>query len=311
MRYKSYLPAFAILFAIASCNSSQTEKQLNVKDPEGTIAFSDTASSSVKVFDNNGRVCIQQTNTYYEVVDAFEGSSRIPLILKITRTDLCYADSVNKDKVYQISAKSVMDTKEIKWEAQFVATDVNLKDNTNTLLAIHEGTGEKEDLVSRFSLLTGKEIFNCSYGDLRVSIPNVKGKRFLGFVSRNAVGEPIKRSGKENLIGTVNYSSSSEQLSSLNIFLKRSALSSTIPSYTPEMVFVPTNENVSVIEDGKAAILMKVDENYKASDVKDFALKLTFYYGSDNEFTEIYIPVENDRLQLSKAKFDSDIFSIQ
>lgn len=91
-----------------------------------------------------------------------------------------------------------MDTKEIKWEAQFVATDVNLKDNTNTLLAIHEGTGEKEDLVSRFSLLTGKEIFQLpSMEILRVSIPNVKGKRFLGFVSRNAVGEPIKRSGRK------------------------------------------------------------------------------------------------------------------
>lgn len=299
------------LLILSACNTQQDQNTAIETIPEGKVAFSDTASSSVKVFDNNGRVCIQQTNTYYELVDAYEGSSRIPLLLKITRTDLCFADSVNKNKVYQISAKSVMDTKEIKWDAQLVATDINLKDNSNTLLAVHEGTGEEEDLISRFSLLTGKEIFNCSYGDLRVSIPNVKDKRFLGYISRNAVGNPIKEKGEENLIGIINYSTSQRAVSSAKILLKRSGLSSAIPAYTPEMILVASNANVSTIEDGKMSILMKADEKFQPTDVKDFALKLTFYYGTDNEYTEISIPVENDLLQLSKAQYDSDIFIIQ
>ncbi len=299
------------LLILSACNTQQDQNTAIETIPEGKVAFSDTASSSVKVFDNNGRVCIQQTNTYYELVDAYEGSSRMPLLLKITRTDLCFADSVNKNKVYQISAKSVMDTKEIKWDAQLVATDINLKDNSNTLLAVHEGTGEEEDLISRFSLLTGKEIFNCSYGDLRVSIPNVKDKRFLGYISRNAVGNPIKEKGEENLIGIINYSTSQRAVSSAKILLKRSGLSSAIPAYTPEMILVASNANVSTIEDGKMAILMKADEKFQPTDVKDFALKLTFYYGTDNEYTEISIPVENDLLQLSKAQYDSDIFIIQ
>ncbi|MBK7147898.1 MAG: hypothetical protein IPH78_03530 [Bacteroidetes bacterium] len=299
------------LLILAACNNKQGQNDAMETIPEGKVAFSDTASSSVKVFDNNGRVCIQQTNTYYELVDAYEGSTRIPLLLKITRTDLCFADSVNKDKVYQISAKSVMDTKEIKWDVQLVATDINLKDNSNTLLAVHEGAGEEEDLISRFSLLTGKEVFNCSYGDLRVSIPNVKDKRFLGYVSRNAVGNPIKEKGLENLIGIINYSTSRNAVSSAKILLKRSGLSSAIPAYTPEMTLVPVNANVSIIEDGKMAILMKADEKYKPSDINDFALKLTYYYGTDNEYTDIIIPVENDQLQVTKAQYDSDIFTIQ
>ncbi|MBK8657680.1 MAG: hypothetical protein IPN22_02065 [Bacteroidetes bacterium] len=299
------------LLILAACNNKQGQNDAMETIPEGKVAFSDTASSSVKVFDNNGRVCIQQTNTYYELVDAYEGSTRIPLLLKITRTDLCFADSVNKDKVYQISAKSVMDTKEIKWDVQLVATDINLKDNSNTLLAVHEGAGEEEDLISRFSLLTGKEVFNCSYGDLRVSIPNVKDKRFLGYVSRNAVGNPIKEKGQENLIGIINYSTSRNAVSSAKILLKRSGLSSAIPAYTPEMTLVPENANVSIIEDGKMAILMKADEKYKPSDINDFALKLTYYYGTDNEYTDIIIPVENDQLQVTKAQYDSDIFTIQ
>ncbi len=288
-------------------NKPQTNEPVKVS---GKQVYQDSSSSMVKVFDQNGRVCIQQTSTYYEMVDAYEGTNKIPLLLKITRTDLCYADSVNKDKVYQISAQSVMDTKPINWQAQFVATDIQLKDKTNTIEAIHEGTGEEEDLIRRFSLQSGKEIFSCSYGDMKVSIPNLRERRFVGFTSRNAVTNPVKNTGGENAMAFITYSSSSASISKLVLKLKRGAVAGKIPSYTPEMTFVAGNENSNVVEDGKGLLMMKLDENYKPTDLTNFSVQFTVYYGDDNESTTITIPVVNDKFDVSAAKYDKDIFEL-
>ncbi|MFN8300669.1 MAG: hypothetical protein U0T75_16320 [Chitinophagales bacterium] len=278
---------------------------------EGKQVYTDTSTSSVKVFDNNGRVCIQQTSTSYEMVDAFEGTNRIPLLLKITRTDLCFADSVNKDKVYQITAKSLMDTKDINWSTQFVATDLQLKDKTNTLLATHEGENGEEDLVSRYSLLDGKLVFSCSYGDMKVSIPNLRERRFVGFTSRSAVTSPLRKVEGDNVMALISYSSSSKAISQLVLSIKRGPVATKMPDYTPEMTFVAGNENSSVVEDGKGLIMLKLDEKYQPADIKDFSAQFNVYYGDDNESTQISIPVVNDKFDLSHAKYDKDLFELK
>ena len=55
---------------------------------------------------------------------------------------------------------------------------------------------------------------------------------------------------------------------------------------------------------------MKADEHYQPADVKDFSVKLTFYYGDDNEATYIIIPVVDDKLDLAHAQYDKDIFEL-
>ena len=298
---------FCVLL-IASCKE-KTKITEDSAPITGKQTYADSASSSVKVFNQDGKVCIQQANTYYELIDAYEGTARVPLLLKIKKTELCFADSTNKDKVYEISAKSVMDTKTVEWNAQFIATDIQFKDNT--LLAVHEGTASEEDLLKRFSLLDGKEVFGSSYGEVKVAIPNVKDKRFIGFTSQKAATNPIKELNIENLLGVINYGSSSVAGSAYKVKLKRSAVAAKIPTYTPDIVLFPANENTTSIEDGKSLILMKADEHYQKADVKDFSVKLTFFYGDDNEATEIIIPITNDELNLKSAKYDKDIFDIQ
>jgi hypothetical protein len=243
------------------------------------------------------------------LVDAFEGQLRIPLLLKIRKTELCYADSTNHKKVYEVSAKSIMDTKQINWQTQFVATGIEFKDNT--LLATYLGGDNEDDMLTRYSLLDGKEVFGSSYGEAKVAIPNVKDKRFVGYTSRRAVGNPIGSMGVENLLGVIRYGSSTGAINAFNVLLKRSPVSSKIPNTTPDMVLVGENSNTAVIEDGKSIILMKSDEHYHKSDVKEFSVKFTIYYGDDNEATEIMIPINNDQLNLSGAKYDKEIFDIQ
>jgi hypothetical protein len=304
---KKFPFCFALAFILAACNNHPKSAGDNTTAAVGH-AYTDTSASSVRVFDQNGRVCIQQSNTYYEVVNAYDKATKIPLLLKIKKTELCYADSLNKDKVYEISAKSLMDTKAINWDAKFVATDLQYKDNS--LLALHESPDNGEDFLKRISLLDGKEVFSCSYGELKISIPNVKDKSFIGFTSRKAVTQPVQALNDENLIGLIRFGSSTEAGTILRVKLKRSKVASKIPTSTPDMVLVSQDANTTVIEDGKSLILMKADEHYQPADITGFAVKLTFYYGDDNETTTVLIPVVDDKLDLSQAKYDKEIFEI-
>jgi hypothetical protein len=299
---------FGFCLLLNSCKD--TAKHETESTPiDNKQGYSDSSSSSVRVFTDNGKVCIQQSNTYYELTDAYQGATKVPLLLKIKKTELCYADSVNKQKMFEISAKSVMDTKNVAWNAEFVATDIQFKDNS--LLATREGVDAEEDFLKRFSLTDGKEVFSSSSSEVKAVIPNVKDKRFIGYTSQKAVTSPLKDLKQENLLGVVRYGTSAASVNALKIMLKRSKVAAKIPTYTPECILVAANTNTTAIEDGKSIILMKADEHYVPADVKDFALKLTFYYGDDNESTEILIPVVNDQLNLQGAKFDREIFDIQ
>ena len=308
-RFESFLCllSFAFCLVLTSCKDSNKRSQEVVKI-DNKQGYSDSASSSVRVFTDNGKVCIQQSNTYYELVDAWQGAVRIPLLLKIKKTELCVADSVNKQKVYEIDAKSVMDTKSVNWNTQFVATTIQFKDNT--LLAVREGEESQEDFLQRFSLQDGKQVFSSSYGEVKVAVPNVKDKRFIGYTSQKASTDPLKELKTENLLGIVRYGSSQVAINAVKILLKRSKVAAKIPLFTPDIVLVPANDNTTAIEDGKSIILMKANEHFQKADVKDFALKLTFYYGDDNESTEILIPIANDQLNLQGAKYDKEIFDI-
>lgn len=309
MKCKFCLPVVtATVLFLASCNNKKSSSNDTAIKVNGKESYADTSSSFVKVYDENGRLCIQQSNTYYELVDLYEGSARIPLLLKINKVELCVADSVNKHKVFKISAKSVMDTKDVHWETEFVATDLQFKDNT--IVATHEGVENEEDYIKRFSLRDGKEVFSCSYGDMKVSIPNVRDKRFVGYTSSVATTRPIEARKEENLFGLIQYAASDKSINTLKVKLKRRASQGEVPAYTPEMQLVSVNSNTSVIEDGKSLILMKADENYTAADVKDFAVQFTFYIGFDNEATQITIPVVNDKLDVARAAYDHEVFEI-
>lgn len=309
MKYTKLFLVIAAIICTTSCNQKGKQKEdTGAITIIGNATYSDTATSSVKVFDQNGKVCIQQNNTYYEIVNAYEGQTKIPLLLKIKKTSLCVADSVNSEKVFEVEAKSVMDTKSVAWQNKFVATQIEFRDNV--IVAVKEGAENEEDLLTRFSLLDGKEVFSCSYADMKVVVPNVKEKRFIGFTSQTATTHPVQNLKQENVLGIINYSSGSAPIASLLVKLKRSATVTKIPAYTPEMVLVADNPGVTAIEDGKSIVMMKADEHYTSKDITDFSAKFTFYYGDDNEATEIIIPVRNDKLDLASARFDKDIFEI-
>ena len=313
MKYSNFtrIAAFSLigtLVLLASCKERTGSKTDTgaTNSPKGNQTYSDSATSSVRVYDENGKVCIQQSSTYYQLVDFYKVDKKVPLLLKIKKVELCYADSSNKDKVYEIEAHNLPDNEPISWKATLPGTELQVKDNT--LLLVHEGGDNEEDYITRYNLQTGERVFGSTYGDLRIAIPNVREKRFMGYTSQRAAGAAFKQ--EENLLGYIEYGKGTAPISKLKVYLKRSGVADKIPNYTPEMVFVSPGGTNSVMDDGKQVILMKADEKYTAADVNDFALQLTFYFGDDNESTVVTIPVKNDKVDLAAATYDKQIFNI-
>lgn len=313
MKYSKFthVVAFSLVIgaiALSGCKERTGSKSSSdtTSTPSGSEKYSDSATSSVRVYDQNGQVCIQQSSTYYQLADFYKGETKIPLLLKVKKVELCFTDSVNRDKVFEINAKSVLDNEKIEWNTTLTGTDMQVKDNT--LYLVHEGGDGEEDLITRYNLQTGERVFGSTYSDLKIAIPNVREKRFIGYTSQRAAGGGFKK--EENLLGYIEYGKGSAAISKLKVKLQRSGVADKIPNYTPEMVLVAANTNSSVVEDGKQLILMKADEKYTSADVKDFALQLTYYFGDDNENTTISIPVKDDKLNLAGAIYDKQIFNI-
>ena len=301
---------FIALVTFTGCNrgAKETHDNMSNNTPISGKGFTDTAASSVKVFDQNGRVCVQQSSVSYEVVNLKGPEGNVPVLLKIKKTELCFADSINKDKVYEITAKSVMDTKPVNWETSFVATDISFKDNT--ILAVKEGTDEEQDFLKRFSMQDGKEVFSCSFADLEAKIPNVINKFFVGYTSKKAASNPLALLHQENLIGVLRLGSSAGAMDSVTVKLKRSKVADKLLNSVPDLVLEATNENTRAIDDGHTVILMHADKNYQNKDATDFGVKFTYYFGDDNETTFITVPVVNGKLDATHAKYDKDIFEV-
>jgi hypothetical protein len=309
MKYKLLTLSALFLLAFSACNNSNKKTETSdLKPISGKESFSDSSNSFIRVYDENGKVYIQQSNTYYQLVEAYKRLDKTQVLLKINKTELSVSDSVNKHKLYKISATSIGDRPTVLWNNEFMATDIQFKDNT--LFAIHEGGSGEEDYITRYSLFTGKEIFSASYADLVVKIPNVRERRFFGYTSKVAAGNPLKGAG-ENVIGILNYSSGDGVISSVKLKLKRSPISAQIPAYTPEIVFASAASDISVMEDGKVLGLMKADEKYTEQSLSGFNMEITFYYGEDNEATKIILPVNNDKIDVSAAVYDKDLFELE
>ena len=305
----SFVIAVSILTLSACKERGKTAHDtIGTGTPPAGKGYSDSSASSVKVFDQNGRVCVQQSNTSYEMVNITEGNTKVPLLLKIRKTELCFADSVNKDKVYEVSAKSVLDNKDIHWDATFVGTELSFKDNT--MLVVKEGTDNEHDYIRRYSLINGSEVFSGSFSDLEIKIPNVTGKYFIGYTSKKAASNPLASFKIENLLGVVRLGSSANPIDSFTVKLKRSKVVDKISSSVPDIILVASNDNTRAIDDGKTIILMKGDEHTQGKDVQDFSVKFTYYYGDDNESTDVVVPVVAGKFDVTHAQYDKDIFEL-
>lgn len=301
-----------LLYFATSCNTkSENTSSGSQAEFRGTASFEDSSASYIRIYDRDGKVFVQKTNTYYELITAYNGNQPRKMLLKITKAESASADSSqNANKIITVVGRDITESSisDPSYEINVKASEIEFRDNT--ILFTRIGETNEEDYISRYGLISGKEVFNCSYGGMYVGIPNVKDKRFVGYTSLIAAGKPLDDKHITNLLATINYSSSTQAISTAYLKLKRSTYAESIARYTPEMILNASNPKNAMVDDGKGLILMGADENYKPADVYGFEAVFTFYFGDDNESTQVIIPVENDKLAIEKARYDKNIFEL-
>jgi hypothetical protein len=149
-----------------------------------------------------------------------------------------------------------------------------------------------------FSLIDGQKVFTSTTDLVQVGVPNGSAEltRFIAWHASNASLIPTEADTQKNLQGVLQYSSSRKTLRRLlvraetDLFLTKVAI-----QYQGKL-----HDNKEELANG--LMLWGVDGQKERSALSGFALKLTW-----NDELEAEIPVENDELQLNKAKVPAQI----
>jgi hypothetical protein len=292
------------LVCFASACNNTTKKSGN--EFEGKEQLKDTAAASFRLIDKDGYRFFERISTDYKVVKLNTDGGELPVMLKITETELSFLDSAGKEKAFYVEARS-LDGGKTLWTQSFKATEIELAGNL--MFARLEGFFDEEDYVRVFSLPNGKEFLDYSYDKAQILFPGNKDKRIVGYVSQKTAGTPLKKIEEENLLGVVQLASGDALLDRVFIKIKRSNYSDRVPRYVPEIVFDSQAKGANIVDGGKTVIMMG-EGSSKSAKADNVSLNLVYYIGDDLESTTLSIPIKNDRFMVENARFDSGIFEL-
>jgi len=149
-----------------------------------------------------------------------------------------------------------------------------------------------------FNLIDGRKVLTSSIDPLRVYIPNSSADlvRYFAWQSQNASIAPPELNTVYNLRGVLQYSAERKSLrrllvrSDLRLFLSKIAI----------------RHQGELLEDGMELVngvsLQGMSGRKDKSAFSEFSVVLMLYETSSGDEFEVEIPVENDELQISKAK---------
>jgi hypothetical protein len=149
-----------------------------------------------------------------------------------------------------------------------------------------------------FSLIDGQKVFTSNINPLLVIVPNSKADlaRYFAWHSSEASIPPTELKAMKDLIGVLQYGS--ERKVSQRLLLRAGAgpfLSKVAFRYQGKL-----HEDRGALESG--LVLWGVDGRNDRTALSDFSIILTL-----NDEFEVEIPIENDELQVSKAKVPANI----
>ncbi len=161
-----------------------------------------------------------------------------------------------------------------RWAFDFYRTTVN-------------GCCGTEDLHRAFNQDTGRYVFSFTTDPVSVSIPNTTLKRYVSYVSSNAVASASIFGGGRwppGAVGALTLSDDSRQIDRVLVELGDE------PAWTP---------NVTLVEDGKTAgvgalALWQFSGEGRPENVTGFSVRL-------RSGTDVIVPVRNDRFDLQGA----------
>ncbi|MFN8310122.1 MAG: hypothetical protein U0T73_09175 [Chitinophagales bacterium] len=290
MKYS--FPFVCLLSLLAACNQNPSKTA-----PAGDWSDSAVSTIKYKAFPDGKRL-LEKDNTFYDVVSFLDKSDAASFLLKITKHEKHFIDSVNGENHFTVAAQS-LNNSSLKWKADFDAADIDY--SAKVIVAHTEPSGDQEDTYTLYSLLNGNKLMSYTYGDLRALIPNTSHKRFFGYLSQKSAQDHPQN------FADVTYCGSDKVIQTIHIRSKNKD----IPVYTPELLLKAAEESGNTIAaEGKNVILAHASRQFSADQITGFALQINYFLPNVTEPITILLPVRNDHVDLSAAQYNKSIFEL-
>ena len=286
------------LFFLPSCHTS-TGSGFSVS---GSQEFADSTQCSFRISkDAQGRKVLQKTTCNYDIIDFIDRDDLKKMLIKVTKSETSFVDSDASQSRFAINVVNINDTKS-GWKKEVSGTDV---DYSNKVVVVHtEGKGaDMEDTYTQYSLLSGEKLMTYTYGQLMALIPGTSHKRFFGYLSQQSA-----TSDKPKDWATISYVSSDKVIDVISIKMKGATK---IPPYTPELkMLVAENTPNKVGNEGKTAILTRINRVFTPGDIGNFAMQINYYLPDTKEPVMLLLPVRDDHVDVANANYDKSLFEV-
>lgn len=279
------LYAIFIIVFIISCKNESQEDSLIIDTKAGNASFIETKTGETVI-----------NNNYFQSFQYQENENIKTQILHIKQIEVVSEKSLISKSEMQISNQNAT------WKVDSKAHELSIRNNT--LVAKTNADSDHEDTYSLFNIETGAHLLDYSYNCLTARIPQSNFKRYIGFVARSNSNDLLKKYG-DDVIGILSYASENKLLESYIVKSKKD-----VNRTSPSIELVALNEEQAIYENNMLLYFMDLDHNYKAEDI-NFAFALKFYIGEQVKESAMLFEVENDKIELKNAKFDSEVFQIK
>lgn len=268
----------------------------SVRKPLATEAashLSRTATSTITSGPNQfGEEMITTTNRRFNLVEFFPGydlHGRSLLLLEEFRSEGWPGEIVNATVTVDAWTGSFPNPQNKAWT---IRAEGNVGETQGNFYKITRyGCCDSQTTHMWFSLIDGQKVFTSTINPIKVDAPNSDADltRYIAWHSSEAIIPPEEQTTVKDLSGVLQYGSERKVLQRL--FLRSAgSLSKVAIRYQGKL-----HDDRQALEQG----LMLIGANNKTGKaaLSDFAIVLTF-----NNQSEVEIPVENDALQIAKAR---------
>lgn len=290
-----------LMMILFSCQQNRVKDDIH-----GTWKSIDSATTSIQLRKEGDKWIQLKKNSRFEVFNVLSEREIRPTLFRIESEELIHPDSSYPLNHYRVTAR-LPEANEPTWTNEFEGQEFDINSREIRVTQITNGTDE--DLISLYSLGSGKKICSFCYGGLEVMIPNSSARRYVGYTSLECAGRSLEKTQQGSLLGKIVYAANTGQGEEWEIHLNRSPLAAAIPHRTPELKWIHTEGKNAAVQDGQSLILTTVGKSFTAEDISDFSIRMTYFYG-EGESTMIEIPVYKDHLDVNRATYDRSLFRL-
>jgi hypothetical protein len=287
------------LLVLAACKNESSSNN-------GASGFSSESDKASASFTKDEVSC---TNQFYKYVQV--GKDKKPVLLQITQKSMNNIISPEKfDGEYHITAYGLNGDKMDKklWDKTIHADIIGFEPRFIQLTRAQRG--ESEESSRLFNYFTGEQILTFSGVNAIMAIPNSEEKRLIGFTALSNDQNLLEKEGND-IVGVLEYSSIASNINKVKVRAKNVLLLKSIMKFAPGMSIEPKNEEDKVMEGGRTVVLSSLSEKFDPEKIGNLFIHLTFFLQVENQEITITIPIEKDKLDISKAIYDKNIFVLE